>query len=229
VLGDPVREGPVRGDRAVLERLSADLDGGYGDFVRAHADAVYSAALRLCACRADADDIAQETFVRAYGALRRFDADRVRSLKARPWLVAITLNLWRNALRTAGRRPSTAGLDSSGGAASDRVTDGAVDRGVERAADTAPGPESKAEGSEDARYLTALLRALPEHHRVPVVLHHIAGLTHAEIATVLECPVGTAKANVARGMSRLRDLARSSDGRDAPGAAPPVPDHEEAR
>jgi RNA polymerase sigma-70 factor (ECF subfamily) len=196
-----------RKDTAVLERLSVDLDGGYGNFVRAHADAVYSAALRLAACRADAEDIAQETFVHAYRALRRFDPERVRSLQARPWLLAITLNLWRNALRSATRRPVSDALDRSA-----------------HVPDTAPGPEARAEGSEQARYLTALLRALPEHHRVPVVLHHVAGLSHAEIATVLECPVGTAKANVARGISRLRDLARQ-----APPEGPNhVPNQEEA-
>ena len=50
---------------------------GTAAFVRAHAGAVYSTALRLSGSRADADDLAQETFVRAYRALRRFDAERV--------------------------------------------------------------------------------------------------------------------------------------------------------
>jgi RNA polymerase sigma-70 factor (ECF subfamily) len=206
----PVRSVPAASDKVVLERLSVDLDGGYGDFVRAHADAVYSAALRLSVCRADAEDIAQETFVRAYRALRRFEPERLRSLKARPWLLAITLNVWRNALRSAARRPASATPDAGAGVA-----------------DGSPGPEARAEESEDARYLTALLRALPEHQRVPVVLHHVAGLTHVEIATVLECPVGTAKANVARGVGRLRDLARS--GAAHPGDISPGPDDEEER
>ena len=57
------------------------------------------------------------------------------------------------------------------------------------------------------RFLVGLLTALPEHHRVPVVLRHVVGLSYAEIASVLDCPVGTAKANVARGLDRLRALA----------------------
>jgi RNA polymerase sigma factor (sigma-70 family) len=193
----------ARRDGPVLERLAGDLDGGYADFVRAHADAVYGAALRLTTSRADADDIAQETFVRAYRSLRRFDPERVRALQARPWLLAITLNLWRNSLRSAARRPV-----SGTGATSVDVPD------------AAPGPEDQAQESEDARFLAALLRALPEHHRVPVVLRHVAGLSPAEIATVLECPVGTAKANVARGLARLRDLATRSPSPFDPGCLP---------
>ena len=65
--------------------------------------------------------------------------------------------------------------------------------------------------------LVGLLRELPEHHRVPVVLRYVAGLSYAEISSVLECPVGTAKANVARGLDRLRELA----GTDAPRKAAP--------
>ena len=59
----------------------------------------------------------------------------------------------------------------------------------------------------ESRVLVGLLRELPEHHRVPVVLRHVAGLSYAEISSVLECPVGTAKANVARGLDQLRELA----------------------
>ena len=73
----------LAGDAAVLDGLADDLDAGYGAFVRAHADAVYSAALRLSGSRAEADDLAQETFIRAYRALRRFDADRVQALDRR--------------------------------------------------------------------------------------------------------------------------------------------------
>jgi len=186
-----------RRDTTVLEGLAGDLESGYGAFVRAHADDVYSAALRLSGSRADADDIAQETFVRAYRALRRFDAERLRSLEARPWLHTITLNLWRNRLRAAARRPRTAPGDRHGDVADGR-----------------PGPEDAAVAGEASRALVRLLAQLPEHQRVPVVLRHVVGLSYAELATVLACPVGTAKANVARGLDRLRVLGRA----DAAGA-----------
>jgi len=181
--------------------MADDLDGSYGAFVRAHADAVYSTALRLSSSRADADDIAQETFVRAYRALRRYDRARVVALQARPWLLTITVNLWRSAGRGAARRPRTAGT------------------GPAETADPRPGPEEAALSSEASRSLVRLLAELPEHHRVPLVLHHVVGLTYPEVASVLGCPVGTAKANAARGLARLRDLARTT----APRPTSPVP------
>jgi RNA polymerase sigma-70 factor (ECF subfamily) len=177
------------GDAAVLDGLADDLDAGFGAFVASHSGAVYSTALRLSGSRAEADDLAQETFVRAYRALRRFDPQRVLALESRAWLLTITLNLWRNHLRHAARRPR--GARSS----------------LPDVADARPGPEAAAETTADSAVLVGLLRELPEHHRVPVVLRHVAGLSYAEIASVLGCPVGTAKANVARGLDRLRAAA----------------------
>jgi RNA polymerase sigma-70 factor (ECF subfamily) len=179
----------LHSDSAVLDDLAGDLDAGYPAFVRAHAGAVYSTALRLSGSPAEADDLAQETFIRAYRALQGFEANRVLSLESRAWLLTITLNLWRNALRRAARRPRETSV---------RHAD-PVDRGR--------GPEATAEASEDSELLLRLLRELPEHHRVPVVLRHVVGLSYGEISSVLECPVGTAKANVARGLDRLRALA----------------------
>ena len=179
----------LHSDSTVLEGLAGDLDAGYEAFVAAHSGAVYSTALRLSGSRAEADDLAQETFVRAYRALRRFDAQRVLSLESRPWLLTITVNLWRNRLRRAARRPREAGSRHG------EVEDGRR------------GPEAVAETAEESRFLVALLLELPDHHRVPVVLRHVVGLSYVEISATLDCPVGTAKANVARGLDRLRALA----------------------
>jgi RNA polymerase sigma factor (sigma-70 family) len=180
-------------DSAVLDGLAGDLDAGYAAFVEAHARDVYSTALRLSGSRAEADDLAQDTFVRAYRALGRFDAERVRALEARPWLLTITVNLWRNRVRATARRPKTT-----------------IDDGGPESADPAPGPDAAAEAAETSEALVRLLRELPEHHRVPVVLRHVVGLSYAEISSVLACPEGTAKANVARGLDRLRLLAAGS-------------------
>jgi RNA polymerase sigma-70 factor (ECF subfamily) len=185
-------------DSAVLDTLAGDLDAGFAAFVEAHARDVYTTALRLSGSRAEADDLAQDTFVRAYRALGRFDAERVRSLEARPWLLTITLNLWRNRVRATARRPRTTSAD------------GGLD-----VADPGPGPVAAAEATETSEALVHLLRELPEHHRVPVVLRHVVGLSYAEISSVLACPEGTAKANVARGLDRLRVLVASSPSRPA--------------
>jgi RNA polymerase sigma factor (sigma-70 family) len=185
---------PLHSDAGMLDALVADLEAGYEAFVRAHAGVVYTTALRLSGSHAEADDLAQETFVRAYRALRRFDAERVRALMVRPWLLAITLNLWRNRLRRAARRPREVGS------------------ALPDPRDPGRGPEQAAQDSEESAVLVGLLAALPEHHRVPVVLRHVVGLSYAEIASALDCPVGTAKANVARGLVALRAGADGAPG-----------------
>ena len=74
--------------------------------VRAHERVVYSVALRLSTTRADAEDVAAETFLRAYRSLLDYDAVRLRALRIRPWLLTILRNTARNAARDAGRRPA---------------------------------------------------------------------------------------------------------------------------
>lgn len=180
----------------VLDGLAADVDEAYPAFVRAHADAVYTTALRLSGSSADADDIAQETFVRAYRALKRYDAARIGSLRPRAWLLAITVNLWRNTVRAAARRPLTRPLIAGDRSADQR--------------DPTPGPSSVVEADEGLGCLAALVARLPEHHRIPVVLRHVVGLSYDELSVALECPVGTVKAHVSRGVRELRRLAAAN-------------------
>jgi len=188
----------VPSQTAIREALARDVDAGFEVLVRTHAGAVYSAALRLSGSRPNAEDLTQDAFVRAYRALRRFDGERMRTLQPRAWLLTITLNVWRNHLRTTARRPPAGAPPTS------------------EVADHAPGPAERAVESAEARALARLLAALPERHRVPVVLRHIVGMSYAEIAAVQSCPVGTAKANVARGMAALKDMAA------APAVPPPL-------
>ena len=187
--------------RSIIDALVRDVDAGFEILVRSHAGAVYGAALRLSGSRPMAEDLAQDAFVRAYRALRRYDDERLHALQPRAWLLTITLNVWRNHVRTAARRPRTSG------------------HGAPDMADAAPGPADRAETRAEAQALACLLAALPERHRVPVVLRHVVGMTYAEIAAAQSCPVGTAKANVARGMAALKALAAASVSPPARGAA----------
>ena len=173
----------------MLDGLAEDVDGGFEAMVREYASVVYSSALRLVGSPADAEELAQETFLRAYSALRRYPAERIRELRCRAWLLAITVNLWRNHVRRAIRRPPTRPLEP----------------GIDPV-DGSDGPEQLAIRADDRERLAALVAQLPERHRLPVVLRHVAGLSYAELATVLGCPVGTAKARVSRGARALRDL-----------------------
>lgn len=166
-----------------------DLERDFPDLVRAHQDLVYSIALRSTGNAADAEDAAQDAFLRAYRALRTYGDDRRAALQVRPWLASIVVNTCRNRARANGRRPVTAD-----GAAATHLPAG--DRG----------PEDALDHLETATALTAALRRLPDRQRWAVVLHHAGGLTYAEVARALARPDGTVKADVHRGLVALRSI-----------------------
>lgn len=163
-----------------------DLDRDFPDLVRAHQGAVYSVAYRLTGNPSDAEDVAQDTFVRAYRALQKYDAARRDALALRPWLATIAVNVCRNRARTASRRPHVSDATVIDRAARDKSMDDVVS------------------GQETALEMAAALRRLPEPQRRAIVLHHAAGLTYPEVATALSRPVGTVKADVHRGLAALR-------------------------
>jgi RNA polymerase sigma factor (sigma-70 family) len=180
-------------DDLVLAGLVKDLDEGFAELVRTQEQAVYSVALRVTGSATEAEDLSAETFLRAYQALTGYDEDRALALRPRPWLLTITLNLWRNSLRDAGRRP--------------RLVPDSL-------ADARPGGadvEGAVEGAESRRELAGLVERLPPAQRAAVVLRHVAGLPIAEVAGVLGCPEGTAKSHVSRGLTRLRALYRAAE------------------
>jgi RNA polymerase sigma-70 factor (ECF subfamily) len=161
----------------------------FPDVIVIHQDGIYSGALRLTGNRHDAEDIAQETFIRAYRALLGYDPERIRSLALRPWLWTIALNLCRNAARSRKRQATTTPLTGD---------DGALPSAVDVAAE---GVETLVAAEWDQRLAT-----LPAAMRDAVVLRHVVGLPYAEIAAALDRPVGTVKADVHRGLERLRRL-----------------------
>lgn len=167
----------------LAEALAADLHEAFPALVRGYGDAVYSAALRLCG-RGPAEDIAQETFTKAYAALDRYEPDRVRTLQLRPWVLTIALNVARNHLRTQARHPE----------------DGFVDRN----GDGPPTVDGTAQADLRALLGDALL-SLPLATRQAVVLRHVIGCSTDEAATILDRPPGTVKSQVARGLAALRD------------------------
>ena len=82
--------------------LARDLDGTFERMVLSQQDRLYSIALRMLGDPRDAEEIAQDAFVRAYRALAGYEADRIRDLQLRAWLATIVLNLCRNRVRRHG-------------------------------------------------------------------------------------------------------------------------------
>jgi RNA polymerase sigma factor (sigma-70 family) len=162
--------------------LARDLDGAFPALVEALADDVYSGLRRLAGAD-EAEDLTQETFIRAYRAMTGYDADRIRHLRLRGWIWTIALNLGRNHARDRSRRPTPVELE-------DRF-------GMED-------PELPDSAAWDHR-----LARLPVAQRRAVVLRHVVGLDYDEISTATGRTEGTVKSDVHRGLAKLRKMMES--------------------
>jgi RNA polymerase sigma-70 factor, ECF subfamily len=177
-------------------RLADDLEAAFPAFLVHHQDLVYGIALRSTRQPADAQDLAQETFVRAYRALAGYQPERIRHLRPRGWLAAIVGNLGRN--RATRRPPATATLDAV----------------MEHADSAASQPEHELERREAERAWRDRLDALPARYRRAVELRHVSGLSYPELAEALDRPLGTVKSDVHRGVRLLRQALAQEESTD---------------
>jgi RNA polymerase sigma-70 factor (ECF subfamily) len=179
-------------DTDLARRLARDLDGTFEALVVAHQDRLFTIARRLLGDAHDAEEVAQDAFVRAYRALEGYPAERVRELRLRPWLAAIVVNLARNRRRRiADRQPATPLAPL-------------IEGGLDVADVGGRGPEARQATSEARHEWAARLAALPSTYRAAVVLRHVDGLSYDEVAVALGRPEGTVKAQVHRGLRLLR-------------------------
>lgn len=184
-------------DSELTERLARDLDGTFEALVRAHVDRCYAIALRVLGDPHDAEEVAQDALVRAYRALAGYDAQRIRELRLRAWLATIVVNLCRNRVRRhAAPTTPLAPL---------------IEAGHEPRADAATDPAALAATAVDRERLAALLAALPDRYRIPIVLRHVDDLSYAELSQVLGRPEGTLKAQVSRGLAMLRAAVAATE------------------
>jgi RNA polymerase sigma-70 factor (ECF subfamily) len=184
----------ARSDAHLAARLAADLDRAFPKLVADHRDRLYTIALRILGDSRDAEEVAQDALVRAYRAIGGYPAARTAELRLRPWLAAITVNLARNRRRRHEDRHPPAQLEPL------------MSDGFDRADEAAPSGPAAATRREGAAALASLLLELPPAVRIAVVLRHVDGLSVAETAAALGRPEGTVKAQVSRGLQRLRVL-----------------------
>ena len=185
---EPVMDAPTP-PADLRPALAANLDAAFPAFVQAESGRIYGIALRLTGQPADAEDLAQDTLVRAYRALGTWDGPRIRELNVRPWLASIVVNLARNRARSRLSRPATVSLIDE--LAHPRI----------RPEET---PHGRLQLREEAEAWAVRLLALAERYRSPLVLRHVDGLSYEEIGQALERPTGTVKAQVHRGIALLR-------------------------
>ncbi len=184
------REWP--GDERAVSRFLAGDVLGFEQIVRHYSGMVFGLAARLVG-PADAEDVVQETFLRAWHGLETFRGES--SLKT--WLYAIALN------RARARHGTLARLKSMFVPGKSREDDAFAT--LDDAADPALSPEENAVLAERRRRLRAAMRDLPEEFRAAVVLRDLEGLAYEEIATVLAVPVGTVRSRIARGRALLKE------------------------
>jgi RNA polymerase sigma-70 factor (ECF subfamily) len=168
----------------LCERLATDVDEAFPELVAAHQDLVYGVALRVTRDDANAQDVAQDAFVRAYRALKRYPEGQVREMRLRPWLARIALNTARNSLRT---RHDHADLADAA-----------------EAATPGDGPTRIAERNDERQMWARLLGGLPDRYRLAVGLRYVDDLSYPELAETLGRPLGSVKSDVHRGTALLR-------------------------
>ena len=134
---------------------------------------------------AEVEDVTQEAFIKAYRALPSFRGDSAFYT----WLYRIGINTAKNYLVALGRRaPTTTGFDNE-------EAEGFEDAEQLRDSST---PESELEGKEIAATVNRAMDALPADLRTAITLREIEGLSYEEIATVMNCPVGTVRSRIFR-------------------------------
>jgi RNA polymerase sigma factor (sigma-70 family) len=161
----------------IKRALVADFDNGFTELVSQYQPGIYSGARRLTRHPQDAQDIAQDTFVRAYSALSRYEPQRILDLKVRAYLWTIALNLCRN--RATRRVPELPILEH------DAPVEG-VTTPIDEAA------------------WSRRLANLNTNQREAVVMRHVLDLPINDISDATGRPSGTVKADISRGLERLR-------------------------
>ena len=176
------RSRPLYDETALIERArDGDLDA-YQVLVREHQHAAVRLAAAVSGGWGDPEGVAQEAFVKAYGALRRFRSDAA----FKPWLLAIVVNEARNARRSAQRQHRLAER-----LAAQPEADGAS-------------PEMVVLDFAERRLVLAAVERLPRRQREALACRYLLELSEAETAAVLRIPRGTVKSRVSRALRMLR-------------------------
>ncbi len=153
------------------------------------------------------EDIAQETFIRAYRALHQFRGDA----QFYTWLYRIAVNTAKKFLMDLKRDPTVAEAYVRG----DEDEDETKSRGIEPSTDETP--ESAYAANEIAAAVNAAMAALPEDLRQAVTLREIEGLTYEEIADLMACPIGTVRSRIFRAReaisARIKPMLESQSGK----------------
>jgi len=176
--------------------VSAGSKPGFEEEALPHLDAVYRFALRLTGSNFEAEDLVQETFLRAYKAWDQF----TRGTKAKSWLFTICRNVFLRGRERAHRH------DEIVSETADRTGPGPNPVNPVWVSALGVDPEGDFFDSIVDVSIVSAIEALPEEYRTAVIMSDVEGLPYAEIAELLDVPVGTVKSRLFRGRRRLQEV-----------------------
>jgi len=170
---------PSLADAALVAATLAGRGEAFGTLVERYERAVYNLCLRTMRDAEEAADATQETFLKAFRALRTFKPEA----KFSTWIFAIAYHACCDRLARRKRY-------------------GAAE--LPERADPAPGPEAQTVARDRAQVLRTAIETLPEKYRIAITLYHLQGRHYDEIAEVLDLPMGTVKTHLFRAKELLR-------------------------
>ena len=192
----PISAGPVqtRGvqggvseanvDQLLVERVQKGDKRAFDLLIQKYQHRIVSLVSRYVSDPSEAQDVAQEAFIKAYRAIKRFRGDSAFYT----WLYRIAINTAKNWIVAKNRRPPSSDID-----AVDAEQYGISDRLRETAT-----PENELLREEIERTVFATIANLPEDLRTAIMLREMDGMSYEEIATTMECPIGTVRSRIFR-------------------------------
>lgn len=181
-------------DQALVQRVQKGDKRAFDLLVTRYQHRIISVIGRYVHDWADAQDVAQDTFIRAYRALGNFRGDS----QFYTWLYKIAVNTAKNWLVSQGRRPPTDDVDA---------TDAVQYDGGTRLRDTDT-PEHELMRREIEQTVSATVEALPDELRMAITLREVDGLSYEEIAETMGCPIGTVRSRIFRARDAIDQKLR---------------------
>jgi RNA polymerase sigma-70 factor (ECF subfamily) len=179
-------------EKALIERCKRGDLAAFNDLVRKYEKQVYNFSYRLTGNYDDANDVAQDAFLRVFNAIGTFRGDSSFST----WLFRITTNVFLDERKKAKAHPQTS-LDEYL-----ELGESSVARQIE---DPSPTPEAVLEESERTQLLQEAVNGLPEYQRAMVTLYHSQQKSYEEIAEIMDLPIGTVKSRLNRARLALKE------------------------
>lgn len=182
-------------DQLLVDRVQLGDKKAFGLLVSKYQRKLMRLVSRLVRDQAEAEDVVQEAFIKAYRALPQFRGDSAFYT----WLYRIGINTAKNYLVTQGRRMPTS--TESDIQEAETFDDGEQLRDINT-------PESMLATKQIAETVNIAMEALPEELRVAITLREIEGLSYDEIALAMGCPIGTVRSRIFRAREAIADKLR---------------------